>query len=190
MVEKGILLGHKISHKGIEVDKSKIEVIKKLPPPVNVKGVRAFLSHAGLCRRFIKDFSLIAKPLNDLLQKDVEFLFNGKCLEEFNKFNKALISTPIVQALRRDLPFESMVQNNCVHRSFGQKYLFGKKESKPRLIRWVLELQTFDLKIRDKKGAENVVADHLSRLEDFQVQDDGSLIENRMLDDSLYDIDK
>ena len=71
----------------------------------------------------------------------------------------------------------------------GPKIFFGKKESKPRLIRRVLEIQTFDLDIGDKKGAENVVADHLSRLEDFQVQDDGSPIGDRMLDDSLYAID-
>src|SRR6187397_142294 len=108
MVEEGIVLGHKISHKGIEVDKAKIEVIKKLPPPVNVKGMRSFLGHVGFYRRFIKDFSLIAKPLNDLLQKDAEFLFDDKCLEAFNKLKKALISTPIVQAPRWDLPFELM----------------------------------------------------------------------------------
>ncbi|XP_021737591.1 uncharacterized protein LOC110704119 [Chenopodium quinoa] len=210
MVEEGIVLGHKISHKGIEVDKAKIEVIEKLPPPVNVKGVRSFLGHAGFYRRFIKDFSLIARPLNDLLQKDVGFVFDDKCLEAFNKLKKALISTPIVQAPRWDLPFGLMcdASDTDIGGVLGPrvdkklhgpkimftdhvalKYLFGKKESNPRLIRWVLELQNFDLEIRDKKGAENVLVDHLSRLEDFQVQDDGSPIEDRILDDSLYAIE-
>ena len=69
------------------------------------------------------------------------------------------------------------------------KYLFAKKESKPRLIRWVLELQTFEIEIRDKKGAENVVADHLSCLEGDQIHDDGSPIEDRILDDFLYAIE-
>ena len=45
------------------------------------------------------------------------------------------------------------------------KYLMAKKDAKPRLIRWVLLMQEFDLKINDKKGSDNVIADHLSRLE-------------------------
>ncbi|KAG9458341.1 hypothetical protein H6P81_002849 [Aristolochia fimbriata] len=76
MVRDGIVLGHKISEKEIEVDKAKIEVIEKLPPPTSVKGIRSFLGHAGFYRRFIKDFSKIAKPLSNLLSKDVKFDFN------------------------------------------------------------------------------------------------------------------
>ena len=51
MVQEGIVLGHKISAKGIEVDRAKIDVIEKLPPPLNVKGVRSFLRHAGFYSR-------------------------------------------------------------------------------------------------------------------------------------------
>ena len=57
MVQEGIVLGHRISSRGIEVDKSKIEAIVKLPPPSSVKGIRSFLGHVGFYRRFMKDFS-------------------------------------------------------------------------------------------------------------------------------------
>ena len=73
MVHEGIVLGHKVSKRGIEVDKAKIEVIEKLPPPTNVKGIRSFLGHAGFYRRFIKNFSQIARPLTSLLAKDAPF---------------------------------------------------------------------------------------------------------------------
>ena len=68
MVNQGIVLGHVISSRGIEVDKAKNELISKLPSPTNVKTVRQFLGHAGFHRRFIKDFSKIAKPLYKLLE--------------------------------------------------------------------------------------------------------------------------
>ena len=74
MVNQGIILGHVISNKGIEVDKAKVELISKLSPSTNVKVVRQFLGHAGFYRRFIKDFSKVAKPLCKLLVKDTKFV--------------------------------------------------------------------------------------------------------------------
>ena len=76
MVREGIVLGHNISIRGIEVDIAKVEVIEKLPPPTSVKGIRSFLRHAGFYRRFIKDFSKIAKPLSNLLMQGVVFTFD------------------------------------------------------------------------------------------------------------------
>ena len=80
MVNQGIVLGHIISSRGIEVDKAKIELISKLPSPTNVKTVRQFLGHAGFYRRFIKDFLKIAKPvtpqtifLNDFFSWNLSF---------------------------------------------------------------------------------------------------------------------
>ena len=79
MVNQGIVLGHVIFEKGIEMDKGKIELISKLPSPTNVKTVRQFLGHAGFYRRFIHDFSKIAKPLYKLLEKDAKFEWDANC---------------------------------------------------------------------------------------------------------------
>ncbi|CAL8988137.1 unnamed protein product, partial [Prunus brigantina] len=226
MVKQGIVLGHAISSKGIEVDKAKIDLISSLPAPTSVKGVRSFLGHAGFYRRFIKDFSKITRPLCNLLAKDSVFNFDKDCLDAFNTLKLELTSTPIIKAPDWSLPFELMcdASNYALGAVLGQRvnklphviyyasrtlndaqlnysttekellavifalekfrsylvgskvivysdhaalrYLLTKKDAKPRLLRWVLLLQEFDLEIRDKKGCENVVADHLSRLID------------------------
>jgi hypothetical protein len=73
MVNEGIVLGYKISKRGIEIDRAKVKAIKKMPCPRDVKGIRSILGHAGFYRRFIKDLSKISKRLTNLLQKDVPF---------------------------------------------------------------------------------------------------------------------
>ena len=90
------MLGHKISQVGIEMDKAKVEVIEKLPPPTSVRAVRSFLGHAGFYRRFIKNFSKIAKPLSNLLVKDVQFDFSNKCMQAFETLKKELVKAPIM----------------------------------------------------------------------------------------------
>ena len=225
MVREGIVLGHLVSEKGIEVDKAQIEVIEQLPPPVNVKGIHSFLGHAGFYRRFIKDFSQTARPLTSLLAKDAPFEFTDECLKAFNTLKKALVSAPIIQPPDWSLPFEIMCDASdfAVGAVLGQtkdkkhhaiayasktltgaqlnyattekellavvfaidkfrsylvgakvivytdhaalKYLLTKKDAKPCLIRWILLLQEFELEIKDKKGVENSVADHLSRMQ-------------------------
>jgi hypothetical protein len=90
MVNEGIVFGHKISERGIEVDKAKVDEIEKIPCPKDIKGIRSFLGHAGFYRRFIKDFSKISRPLTNLLQKDVPFVFDDDCVEAFETLKKAL----------------------------------------------------------------------------------------------------
>ncbi|KAM2100612.1 hypothetical protein ACFX1T_027739 [Malus domestica] len=215
---------HIVSERGIEVDKSKIDLVRYLPSPTSVREVRSFLGHAGFYRRFIKDFSKISKPLCRLLQKDVTFDFNEECEKAFKHLKEMLTSAPIIRPPDWSIPFELMcdASDYALGAVLGQrkdkqphviyyasrtlndaqlnysttekellavvfaldkfrsyllgtkviiytdhaalKYLLTKKEAKPRLIRWMLLLQEFDIEIRDKKGSENVVADHLSRL--------------------------
>ena len=79
MVKEGIALGHMISAAWLEVDKAKVSIIQNLMPPTTVKGIRSFLGHAGFYRRFIRDFSKVARPLCRLLEKDTKFNFDESC---------------------------------------------------------------------------------------------------------------
>ncbi|GJX25168.1 putative nucleotidyltransferase, ribonuclease H [Tanacetum coccineum] len=237
MVKERIVLGHKIFGAGIEVDKAKIDVIAKFPYPTNVKGVRSFLGHARFYRRFIRDFSMISKPMTKLLMKDAKFDFSNDFKKAFNNLKERLTTTPIIISPDWNVPFELMCDasdfavgavlgqqidgkfkpiyyasktlNNAQEHytttekellvvvfSFDKfrsylvlsktivyidhsalKYLFSKQDAKPRLIRWVLLLQGFDIEIKDKKGAENLAA---YRLEN---PDLGTFIEDEIADE-------
>ena len=126
MVKEGIVLGHRISEKGIEVDKAKIETIEKLMPPSLVKEIRSFLGHAEFYRRFIKDFSKIAKPLLNLLVQVVPFEFDDQCLKAFLFIKQKLVSTPIVVAPDWYLPFELM----CVASDYAIRAVLGQKRDR------------------------------------------------------------
>ncbi|KAM2395350.1 hypothetical protein ACFX1X_032725 [Malus domestica] len=108
MVKQGIVLGHIISERGIEVDKSKIDLVRYLPSPTSVREVRSFLGHAGFYRRFIKHFSKIAQPLCRLLQKDVSFKFNEACEKAFKHLKDLLTTAPIITPPDWSIPFELM----------------------------------------------------------------------------------
>ncbi|GJW03227.1 reverse transcriptase domain-containing protein [Tanacetum coccineum] len=108
MIKEGIVLGHKISKNGIEVDKAKVDVIAKMPPPTTVKGIRSFLGHADFYRRFIQDFSKIARPMTHLLEKDTPFFFSSECNSSFEILKKKLTEAPILVSPDWDLPFKIM----------------------------------------------------------------------------------
>nr|GEV51650.1 hypothetical protein [Tanacetum cinerariifolium] len=180
MCKEGIVLGHKISKSRIEADRAKVDVIDKLPHPTTVKGVRSFIGHAGFYRRFIQDFSKIARPMTHLLEKETPFLFSKECVDAFETLKKKLTEAPILVVPVWNLPFELMCDASdfaigAPYLVFSKsimytdhsalKYLLSKQDAKPRLLLWVLLLQEFDITIRDKKGCENLAADHLSRLE-------------------------
>nr|GEV87172.1 hypothetical protein [Tanacetum cinerariifolium] len=125
MVKEEIVLGHKISKNGLEVDRAKVDVIAKLPHPTTVKGVRSFLGHAGFYRRFIQDFSKIARPMTHLLEKETPLVFSKDCIDAFETFRKKLTEAPILVVPDWNLPFELMcdasdfaidqIIRRCVH---------------------------------------------------------------------------
>ncbi|GJW82910.1 reverse transcriptase domain-containing protein [Tanacetum coccineum] len=132
MVREGIVLGHKISKSGLEVDRAKEKTSRK------------------------------CLPIDSFLDKETPFVFSEECIDSFNTLKRKLTEAPILIAPDWDLPFELM----CDASDFAiGAYLFAKKDAKARLMRWILLLQEFDIDVRDKKGAENLAADHLSRLE-------------------------
>ena len=126
MVNEGIVLGHKISERGIELHRAKVEAIEKMPCPRDVKGIHSILGHAAFYRRFIKDFSKISKALTNLLQKDVPFIFDDDCKEAFEILKKAFITTPVVQPPDWTLPFEIM----CDASDFAIGVVLGQRVDK------------------------------------------------------------
>src|SRR3954471_19366360 len=126
MVNEGIVLGHKIYKRGIEVDKEKIEAIERMPYPRDIKGIRSFLGHVGFYRRFIKDFSKTSRPLTNFFQKDAPFVFDEDCKEAFEVLKKALITALIVQPPDWNLPFEIM----CDASDFAVGGILGQRVEK------------------------------------------------------------
>ena len=103
---------HVISSRGIEVNKAKIELISKLPSPTNVQTIRQFLGRVGFYRRFIKDYSTIAKPLYKLLEKDAKFAWERDCQKRIEELRSHLTTTPIVRAPNWQLPFVVMCDSS------------------------------------------------------------------------------
>ncbi|WVZ76830.1 LOW QUALITY PROTEIN: hypothetical protein U9M48_024759 [Paspalum notatum var. saurae] len=196
MVRRGLVLGHIISEKGIEVDKAKIETVERLPPPTDIRSLRSFLGHA------------LATELPT--PKDVPFEFTDECEVAFRKIKELLVKAPIIQPPDWNLPFEIMCDaGDYAELSLGErkdgrvhaiyyagktlneaqvnyattekellavvfafekfrsyivnskvivytdhaaiKYLLTKKDAKPRLIRWILMLQEFDVEIETRR---------------------------------------
>nr|GEU76633.1 reverse transcriptase domain-containing protein [Tanacetum cinerariifolium] len=194
MVKEGIVLGHKISKKGLDVDRAKVDVIAKLPHPTTVKDIRRFLGHADC----IDAFETLKKKLTEapilvvpywnlpfelmcdasdfaigavLVQRKTKHFqpihYASKTMTEaqihYTRTIKEMLA--VVYAFEKFRSYLVLSKSIVYSDHSALKYLLSKQDTKLRLIRCVFLLQEFDIIIRDKKGTENLAADHLSRLE-------------------------
>ena len=126
MVIEGIVLGHKISAVGLEVDQAKIVVIKTFMPSITVKGIRSFQGHVGFHGRFIKEFSKISRPLCRLLETDTKFDIDESCRTAFEEIKSRLVSAPIMLTLDWSNEFEIM----CDASDYAMGAVLGQRTEK------------------------------------------------------------
>ncbi|KAL0439960.1 UNVERIFIED_CONTAM: Transposon Tf2-11 polyprotein [Sesamum latifolium] len=170
--------GHVVSKEGVQPDPAKVRAILGWEPPKNVSEVRSFLGLAGYYRRFVKDFSVVAKPLINLLKKNAPFNWNDRCAQSFEELKRRLTSAPILAlpfgdggyvhgkviayASRQLRPHE---MNYPTHDLEPQKFEVypTQKELNLRERRWIELLKDYDCTIDYHPGKANIVADALSR---------------------------
>ncbi|GKD87022.1 putative reverse transcriptase domain-containing protein [Tanacetum coccineum] len=180
-------LGHVVNHDGIHVDPSKVESVKNWKTPESSTEIRSFLGLAGYYRRFIENFSKIAKPLTLLTQKNKTYVWGDKQDEAFQILKEKLCNAPVLAL--PDGPDDFVVYCDASKQGFGcvlmqrgktlslwdesviytdhqsLQYIFDQKDLNMRQIRWIELLINYECKIKYHPGKVNVVADALSRKE-------------------------
>ncbi|GJU56419.1 reverse transcriptase domain-containing protein [Tanacetum coccineum] len=181
MVKEGIVLGHKISKSEIEFDRAKVDVIAKLPHPTSVKAfniLKKKLTEAPIL--VAPDWDLPFEIMCDASDYVVGAVLGQRKTNHFQPIHYASKTMTdaqahytttengllaVVYAFKKFRPYLVLSKTIVYTDHSALKYLLAKQDTKPRLLWWILLLQEFDVIIRDKKGAENHAADHLSRLE-------------------------
>ncbi|GJY27697.1 reverse transcriptase domain-containing protein [Tanacetum coccineum] len=147
MLKEGIFLRHKISKSEIKFDRAKVDVIAKIPHLTSVIGVQI------LGQRKTKHFQPIHYASKTFTDAQAHYTTTKKEL------------LAVVYAFKKFRPYLVLSKTIVYTDHSALKYVLAKQDAKPRLLWWILLLQEFDVIIRDKKGAENLAVDHLSRLE-------------------------
>lgn len=119
-----ILLGHVACKDGVKVDMGKIKIILDLKPPVNQKQIKIFLRHTGYYRKFIRHYSDITFPMDELLRKEIEFRWSQDYQESFEILKTKLVEAPILKFPDRSRKFHVHVDasNVVVRLVLAQSY--------------------------------------------------------------------
>jgi hypothetical protein len=170
-------LGHTISQDGISVDPEKVQEVMDWKPPTTVRHIRSFLGLAGYYQRFIPDFSMIAKPMTELLKKVVKYDWSQKCEDAFHTLRQHLTTAPVLgQPNNHDLELAAIVHALKIWRHYLMgahcniytdhkilKYIFTQDDLNMRQRRWLELIKDYDLEVHYHPGKANVVADALNR---------------------------
>ncbi|KAL0303945.1 UNVERIFIED_CONTAM: Retrovirus-related Pol polyprotein from transposon.6 [Sesamum radiatum] len=199
MVKEGIVLGHKVSYRGIEVDKAKVDLIAKLPPPQSVKEEKLTTAPIVSAPAWDLPFEIMCDASNDtlgaVLGQRVEKRFHTiyyasrtmNAQRNYATTEKELLA--VIFAIEKFRPYLLLSKVIVFTDHSALRYLMSKSDAKPRLLRWILLLQEFDLEIKDRRGCENTVADHLSRLNPTYVENmHNSPLQDEFPDEQLFAI--
>ncbi|GJU99043.1 putative reverse transcriptase domain-containing protein [Tanacetum coccineum] len=161
-------LGHVVNHDGIHVDPSKIEAVKSWKAPTTPSEVRSFLGLAGYYRRFIENFSKIAKPLTSLTQKNQKYEWGKKQEEAFQMLKDNLYNAPILSLL--DGVEDFMVYYDASNQGLGCVLMQRDKPSTHIRSEGVecASFSDYECEIKYRPGKANVVADALTQGEAFK----------------------
>jgi len=180
-------LGHVIGQAGVKPDEKRVKAVRDYPEPRTTRELKGFLGLAGYYRKFIPNFSKIAKPLTELLKKDVPYTWNEKIETAFVTLKSLLTTEPLLQypdftrlfVLTTDASNAAIVWGCKYFRQYlyGGKlsiqvvtdhrpltWIFSVKDPSSRLLRWRLKLEEYEYEVKYKKGSSNTNADALSRI--------------------------
>ena len=149
-------LGHVVTSGGVKPDPQKVKAIKEFPTPENTTDVKSFLGLAGYYRKFIPQFSKMAKPLNDWLKKDNAWQLEQE--QNYSRSEKELIA--IVWACRHFRPYLLGRKFTIVTDHKPLTWMFSVKDPSSRLLRWRFLLKEFDYTIEYKAGKRTLMQTH------------------------------